>query len=150
MKRLIIIIIVMLGMGMCVSSITYFNATRLTFTAEQFCRLVTIGKIKRSYYYLSDGFQDEILLWDYKQYLEGSPFADYKGINWTFRRKDEETGLLKGILRTQEGRAYNIEMSFKHENKRWKIDSITEDGLNVRHELGLLKEQKERAKVPSN
>lgn len=150
MKRLLVIVIIMMGLGMCVTSLTYFNANRLTFVVEQFCRISTIGKVKSAFYYLTQDFQDEIMLPDFRDYLVESPFADYQSVSWTYRRKNEETGMLKGAIRTRDGHHHKVEIILRRENKRWKIDNLIEGSVNVREELAHLKQYRLRDSVPSN
>lgn len=147
MKRLLVIVFIMMGLGMCFTSLTYFNASRLTFVSEQFCRIATLGKVKDSFYYLTQDFQDSILLSDYHDYLLQSPFGNYKTVNWTLKHKNQENGLLKGNIISTEGKNFRVEILLKRENKRWKIDNLIDSNYDIRLELERLRKQKERDKL---
>lgn len=148
MKKMIIVLLAFIGIGMCMTTVTYYSASSLTFMGDHYCRTIAMSHYKKSFYILSDGFQKDVMLWEYKEYIKKSPLQRYRSADWAYRRQDDKTGMIRGVIKTEEGGHANIEMFFVYENKRWKIDQLIIDRHPVREELNALKRSKEHGTVP--
>jgi hypothetical protein len=145
-----IVLLAFIGIGMCMTTMTYYSASSLTFMGERFCRNIAIKHYKDSFYQLTKEFQNDVKLYDYKMYLQSSPLQTYRSADWDYRRQDEDTGLLRGYIRTENGRRVSIEMNFQYEDKRWKINQLYIDRNDVRQHLNALKHRSDHATVPAS
>ncbi|OGT07425.1 MAG: hypothetical protein A2X78_01045 [Gammaproteobacteria bacterium GWE2_37_16] len=119
---------ILLGVGafvVLVITLVLLLTSSITDVANKQMEALRKGDLVTAYSYTSKDFQGYTSLADFKKFFDKFPsLKNNKKASWSERKVENNTGILKGSLTSNDGAVTPIEFHFVRENSEWKIIGI--------------------------